>query len=82
MVNTISNLEANKIVNELNSLYNKMNNTSQEEHFKFIINDNKQYLFIDYNLLWSSDNSLPMRVIASSIKRQIIMTLDELNIQY
>lgn len=84
---TLKNLEANKIISELNYLYNRLNyddvyDVNIRHHFKYIINDDKEYLFMDYNLLWSSDDTLPMRIIASSYKRHIINALQELKIEF
>lgn len=77
---TTSYLKQQEMVNELNSLYNKMNNTNKD-HFNYIIKDNKQYLFLDYNLLWSSDDLLPLNIVVTYIERNMKNIIKEFGIQ-
>ena len=58
---------------DLNLLYNKLNHTNKE-NFKFYTNKEnfKKYLFVDYNILWSSEDNVSLCFLGDEPYREIL----------
>lgn len=78
----MTNFQVSEKIIDLNLLYNKLNHTDKE-HFQFYIDKEnfKKYLFVDYNLLWSSDDDVSLCDIINCIETYIREEINNLKIK-
>ena len=77
----MTDFQVSEKIIDLNLLYNKLNHTNKE-HFKFYTNKEnfKKYLFVDYNILWSSEDNVSLYDVINCIKTHIKEEINNLQL--